>query len=275
MKKKIIILLIIVLVLEFVGCAWYILAKRMEYREESRTYELAAENYVTKTEPEETDEGGADGSLGAGDGNRNRETGSVPIKVDFEGLSKVCGDIVGWIYCEDTVISYPVVHGEDNDYYLTHSFDGAVQKSGTVFVDANNTKGFSDSNTIIYGHYIKDGSMFASLKNWSNQEFYEEHSVMWLLTPEQDYKILLFSGYTTPALSDSYLIFIGQGEELDEYVKNCATKSNFRSLIDPLDPEIAGKYVMLSTCAYSYTDARYVLHGVLVPVEPEDSIRAE
>ena len=109
---------------------------------------------------------------------------------------------------------------------------------------------------------MKNGSMFATLRNWADQEYYEEHPVFWLLTPEQNYQIKLFSGYTTPATSDTYTIFQGPCQELSDYLQTAHANSDFRADIET-DPN--GKYVLLSTCEYVYEDARYVLHGMLVP----------
>ena len=209
---------------------------------------------------------GGTGDSGAGTGGPVQGSGgadTVPIQVDFEGLRAVNSDIAGWIYCEDTPINYPVVRGEDDEFYLHHSFDGESSNSGAIFIEAQNRPGFADSNTVIYGHHMKDGSMFAVLAKYADQTFYEEHPIMWLLTPEQDYKIIVFSGYTAAAVSDTYTIFEGPGPELDEYLAKALESSDFQA---DLVPDSEARYVLLSTCAYNFKDARYVLHGMLVPV---------
>lgn len=134
----------------------------------------------------------------------------APIMVDFEGLRAINPEVVGWIYCEGTGINYPVMQGENNDYYLTHSYDGAYNVSGSIFVEAENRAGFADRNTIIYGHNMKNDSMFAHLDNWAEPGYYEEHPVIWLLTPEQDYQIKLMAGYTTSAYSDTYVFSLNR-----------------------------------------------------------------
>jgi len=87
---------------------------------------------------------------------------------------------------------------------------------------------------------------------------------MWLVTPEQDYKVVLFSGYTTSAYSDVYTIYRGNGPQLYEYVASALARSDFQS---GFIPDENGKYVVMSTCAYVFDNARYVLHGILVPVD--------
>lgn len=89
---------------------------------------------------------------------------------------------------------------------------------------------------------------------------------MWLLTPDQDYRIDIFAGYTTSGYSDTYTIFTGSCEELDTYLEKAVAQSDFQTEVAA---DGKGRYVVLSTCAYVFTDARYVLHGVLVPVEAE------
>lgn len=235
-----------------------------QYKEEEQLYLNAADSYTSRV-PEGTGtqpSGGkedASGENGAEDDNAEY----APVTVDFESLMAEGEDVVAWIYCPDTAIDYPVVKGEDNSFYLSHSFDGSSLKAGAIFIDANDRDGFTDANMIIYGHHMNDGSMFAGLHSWMEEGYYEEHPVMWILTPEQDYKVLIFSGYNTPAVSDTYKIFHEPCPELNEYLSKCAAQSDFETGIEP---DGKGKYVVLSTCSYVFEDARYVLHGVMVPV---------
>lgn len=195
---------------------------------------------------------------------REMELEFAPITVDFAALQAVNPQVVGWIYCEGTQLNYPVLQGDDNDYYLHRSYDGSYNFSGSIFVEAENRPGFVDSNTIIYGHNMKNDAMFACLSDWADQAFYEAHPVIWLLTPDRDYKIELLSGYTTSAYSETYVIFSESGEDFAAYLRHAAEQSDFQSAAQP-DPQ--GRYVLLSTCAYVFDNARYVLHGKLIPVD--------
>ena len=242
------------------------------YEVSDQRYEDAAEQFVAVAGDRDYIEG-PDLEAGqepeAGDG--EEESWELPpITVDFEGLKAVNSDVTGWIYGEDTLIDYPVVQGEDDEFYLHHSYDKSESSSGSIFVEAGNRPGFADANTIIYGHHMKNKSMFASLSYWGDQAYYEEHPVLWLLTPQQDYKIVLFAGYTTSATSDTYTIFQETGTELEEYIMASAAQSDFQTSVEP-----GGKkqYVLLSTCAYSFDNARYVLHGILEPVHSAGGVR--
>ncbi len=252
MGKKIRTILMVVLLLIFLGSGATILLALREYQENDRLYAEGAMTY-TRAQTAAAEEPGEPG-----------ERMIAPIVVDFDALAAANEDAVGWIYCEGTKIDYPVMQGEDNDFYLHHNYIGESSAAASIFVDANNRPGFTDANTIIYGHHMRDGSMFAGLDEWAAQEYYEDHPVMWLLTPEQDYRIDLFAGYTTSAYADTYLIFHENDDALSTYLADCIAQSDFSS---GLQPDGSGRYVVLSTCAYVFDNARYVLHGELVPVD--------
>ena len=248
MKKKIFRIIFVLLLVVFIGSTAGGLFILKQYRDNEKRYTEASEKY---TEP----------------GSEEGEALAAPIVVDFDALKKVNKDVVGWLYCKGTVIDYPVVQGEDNDFYLHHAYDGSYSVSGSIFVDSENRKGFVDSNTIIYGHHMKDGSMFASLLKWSDQKYYKKHPVMWLLTPERDYRIELFSGYTTSAYAKTYTMLPEPGAEADSYFKKAAEQSDFNPAGEWSGLDVDAHYVLLSTCAYAFDNARSVLHGKLVPAD--------
>lgn len=259
MGKKMRFIVMALLLVVFCASGSVLFFTHRRYEEEDDVYEQAAEEFTYRPES-------AEGKNPApkGDDAAEKTQAGPPLEVDFDQLREVNDEVVGWIYCEDTRIDYPLLRGEDNDYYLSHNYKREYQMAGSIFVEVLNRPDFVDSNTIIYGHHMNNGSMFASLSNWAEQEFYEAHPEMWLLTPEGDYKIILFSGYTTSALSDTYTIFTGPCGELEEYLRQCVENSDFEA---DVELEANGKYVTLSTCAYDFENARYVLHGKLVPVE--------
>ena len=274
MRKEVRIILIILLLGVF--CVFGLRALKIDrrYRESREVYSDAASSYtevskpeVTATEPpavnENTDQTEDTETLvqPVTDGNS-----AVPIKVDFDTLTRENPDVWGWIYCEGTPINYPVVFGRDNDYYLERNFRQKYDPSGSIFSDGANTKGVVNSNIILYGHHMLDGSMFASLKNWFQQDYYDAHPVMWLLTPEQNYRVVLFAAYPTSADSWTYAIYLGPSAQFDSYLQVAKSSSAFSSDVT-LEPD--AHYVVLSTCAYDgdeYGELRTVLHGKLVPV---------
>lgn len=260
--RRIAMILLLAAFLVSAGTVTYV---KRQYRESAQRYELASQRYTLPAAPlsagspsntaEQPPEGTAENDL---------PLEYAPIAVDFDALRAVNPDIVGWIYCEDSVINYPVLQAADNDYYLHRSYDRSNQFSGSIFVDAANRPGFVDCNTILYGHHMNDGSMFASLDLWADQSYYEAHPVLWLLTPEQDYKLVLFSGYTTSAFSDIYTVRPEPDAGWQEYLEDLVRQSDFQADVDLSGCE---RTVMLSTCAYVFDFARHVLHAALIPVE--------
>ena len=109
--------------------------------------------------------------------------------MDFESLLAQGPDVKAWLELPGTVIQYPVAQGEDNSYYLKHLYDGTANKVGCLFIDYENAEDFSDNNTIIYGHNMRDGSMFSALVEYKAQAYYDEHPEMYLVTPEGGYVV--------------------------------------------------------------------------------------
>ena len=184
---------------------------------------------------------------------------TAPITVDFERLQEENKDIIAWIYCPDTEINYPIVQSKDNEYYLRRLLDGTWNIAGTLFMDYRNAADCSDLHTIIYGHNMKNNTMFGSLPKYSKQEYYEEHSVLYLLTPKQNYKVKLIAGYVTPSDSKVYE-FEKTKEERSGLLKTALDNSLFTSGTTVSDED---RLLTPSTCSYEYDNARFVLTGVL------------
>lgn len=184
---------------------------------------------------------------------------TAPIRIDFEALLRENADIVAWIYCPDTPINYPVVQSEDNSYYLRKAVNGTRNSAGTLFLDHRNADDFSDVNSVIYGHNMRNDSMFGTLTEYKDQEYYEQHPVIYLLTPENDYKVELFAGYTTPSDSAIYDIPMLNGKTAEEIMGSLASSTFTAETV----PESGDHVLTLSTCSYEYDNARYVVTGVL------------
>ena len=184
---------------------------------------------------------------------------TAPISVSFKDLLAECDDVVGWLYCAETLINYPVVQGRDNNYYLRRLPDGSYNINGTIFMDYRNSPDFSDWNTVIYGHNMNNDTMFGILQRYNSQDYFDTHPVWYLLTPEQDYRIELLGGYTTSSTdADTYSIPDNvQGR--DELIEKVMQYTTFQSEVEIGDEDLL---ITLSTCADDY-DARYVLVGVL------------
>lgn len=182
-----------------------------------------------------------------------------PISVDFDALAAENGDTVAWLYSANTPINYPVVQSEDNDYYLRRGFNGKYNYYGTLFVDYRTNGDFSGKNTLVYGHNMKNAEMFGSLINYKEQEYFEAHSVLWLLTPTGKYEIQLVAGIEVPGTSELFDA-LANPDEAGKVIQDAILNSTFQSEYEYSEND---RFVTLSTCSYDYADARYIVIGRL------------
>lgn len=189
-----------------------------------------------------------------------------PIKVNFEDLSGQAarGKVAAWLYCEDTVISYPVAHCDDNVYYLEHSLDGRDNAYGVVFIDCRCEEDFSSPNTILYAHHMQDGQMFHCLKNWRNiAGFYDDHPVMYINTPEQNYELVIYSTFVADAESMALKTDFANDEEFREYLDYTVTNNVMKTDLELPTPTTEDHVVTLCTCSYEWGNAKTIVCGIL------------
>ncbi len=187
--------------------------------------------------------------------------------INFKALRKQNKDVKAWLYSEGTVINYPVVQGDDNSYYLYRMVNGEWNGKGSLFIDYRVEKPFRDFNTIIYGHRMKDGSMFHSLIEYEDKGYYEQHPVMNLITPNHKYDVEIFGVIRIPADSPMYKCQFDSYDEKANYLAQI--KKNSLINIDEVEVSAEDRIVMLSTCTYEFEDARMVVYGKLVEKEED------
>ena len=186
--------------------------------------------------------------------------------VDWRALKKVNPDVQGWLYQKDTVINYPVVQGTDNDTYLHTRFDKQWSGGGTLFVDCRMEKDFKGFNSIIYGHHMKDGSMFRSIRGYTKEDgYYDKHKTLELATPHGNYHLVVFSAFITKATDeDTYKMTYDEAEK-QAYIDRAWERSELPITRDSVDVTKNDRLVTLSTCAYDYEEARYIVMCKMVP----------
>ncbi|MCM1187946.1 MAG: class B sortase [bacterium] len=182
-------------------------------------------------------------------------------EVDFTVLQEINPDLVGWIYIEGTEISYPVMQGEDNIYYLDHLFTGEKNKAGCIFLDSRNQADFSDRNSIVYGHYLKNGTMFTGISQYKKQEYYDAHSIILFLTPEGNFEIEVFAGYVAGMEDEAWEIAFLSDSDYRAWLSEVRGRSCFSSSIVPA---VTDRVLTLSTCSYESDNARFVFLGRFV-----------
>ena len=174
-----------------------------------------------------------------------------------QSLNSAYPDALGWLYIPDTVISYPVMQSRDNDYYLSHAYDGTYLKAGSVFLDYRCEGRFQNPINIVYAHNMKNGSMFAQVTNFKNDSYFESHKYGWLATPETVYRIDFFSC----AVADWHDSLYEGDTPVAEWVPHICDKSVVGREITYSDDD---RFVSLSTCSYEFQNARTILTGKLV-----------
>lgn len=186
--------------------------------------------------------------------------------VDWKALKKVNPDVQGWLYQKGTVINYPVVQGTDNDTYLHTRFDKQWSGGGTLFVDCRMEKDFKGFNSIIYGHHMKDGSMFRSIRGYTKEDgYYDKHKTLELATPHGNYHLVVFSAFITKATDeDTYKMTYDEAEK-QAYIDRAWEQSELPITRDSVDVTKNDRLVTLSTCAYDYEEARYIVMCKMVP----------
>lgn len=182
------------------------------------------------------------------------------IRIAWPNLLEINSDVVAWIRIPDTKIDYPVVQGENNDTYLHLGIDKQYLNAGTIFVEEDNNPTFEDDNTILYGHNMKNGSMFHDLKKYVEQNYANEHPYIYIYLPTgyvNKYKVIT-SAYID-ARSDFYTPMI---TDKVDYLKQLSKKN---ALSNEVDINSDQPLLMLSTCYSASPEnmTRIVLFGTL------------
>ena len=184
---------------------------------------------------------------------------AASLEIDFDALKQVNGDIIGWILFDNNGISYPILQGKDNEEYLYRLADGTKSKAGSIFMDAACSPDFSDAHTIIYGHNMKNLSMFGKLKWYRTKRgYYENNRYFTIYTPDRVLRYEIFSWYEANADDMVYQVGFQSDRFFLTFVEEMIKRSsrNTGVTVDEND-----KIVTLSTC--SANGKRFVVHGKL------------
>jgi len=259
MKKKIYMTLLVISMLVLVIAGYNVLTLYMEYRAGINEYEDLAQ-YVSVEVPEE--ENVVEEVV---ETEEKPSLINVSLDIDYAGLKEINGDFAGWLYYEPLEISYPIVRGQDNDYYTKYTFEREKNKSGAIFMDAYNWIDYADYNTFIYGHNMRNGTMFGKLKKLLNDEegIVEANPYFYIFTEEKAYMYEIFAVYNTRTEYDTYDL-IHTKEEQEANLESIRERATWMS-----DKEVTGedKIVTLSTCYGVNTRNRTVVQGVLIAAE--------
>lgn len=186
----------------------------------------------------------------------------IPFTYNHQALLNINSQGIGYIYIPSIDCRLPMVQGDDNDYYLTHTFNKEYSANGCLFEDYRINGGLSASQIIIYGHNMRNGAMFGKLKNYQDYSFWNNsgNDVLYIYTGNviKEYKI--FSCYISEAISDTYTFNFPTLESMRDYAVNMKAKSMYDTGVDV---STATQVITLSTCTND-GEQRFIVHGMYV-----------
>lgn len=190
----------------------------------------------------------------------------LEIPVDFKALEEMNSDIYAWITVPGTAIDYPVVqHLADNSYYLNHTVEREEQISGSIFSEKENSIEFSDKNTVLYGHNMRDGSMFADLHKFEDNTFFNEHREVKIYTPDAIRTYHIFAAYLYDDRHLLQSVDYEDDQSYENYLNEVLTQRSMRSNVDTsVELSKDSRIITLSTCHSMGDHYRYLVQAVLV-----------
>lgn len=252
MKTTLYRLAVVLLALVLLISGGYILWKQLDYQKGARSYEAAARTagipqYIHA--PEKTEEDGE----------------SEPLEVllsgvDLAALRETNPDAAAWIVIPDTVLSYPVVQGSDNTYYLNHTWTKERSAVGAVFMECTCAPDFSGFHTILYGHRMNNESMFGVLKSYENEDFWREHPAVYVTTDDGVSTYDIFAAHEVGIREIVYRLDVEENGWQQEFINFCLERSVLNTGIVPASED---KILTLSTCTGQGHATRWVVQAVL------------
>lgn len=182
------------------------------------------------------------------------------ISSEYETLKNVNSDYQLWLKVENTEIDYPVVQAKDNEFYLNKNFKKEENVAGIPFMDYRNDF-LNDKNTIFYAHHMKNGSMFADLEKFKDEDFFKNNKNVYIKTKDKSLKFEVFSVYVQSNQTDYLQVEFDDDVQYSNYLKKAMNKSMYKS---DLNVDAKDKIITFSTCSYEFKNARTVVHAKLV-----------
>lgn len=199
---------------------------------------------------------------------RENDAAETPVQrqseIDFDVLRMSCPDVVGWLRIEGTVIDYPIVQGVDNEYYLNHLPNRTANSNGSIMMDQANNGKFGNAVNILHGHHLRNGSMFGNLDAYKEEAYYQEHPVIRLYTPKGDCDVAIFAAYTVNGYTFGYPTAFKTEADFDAFIRKAVSSTAYET---DVAVNFGDRLLMLSTCAYSYEGARFIVLGKIVEQE--------
>ncbi|NBI56805.1 SrtB family sortase [Lachnospiraceae bacterium] len=217
-RKKEYILLVILGVI-FLAAGGYLFQVWEDYREASAGYQKLKKFIIEKPDVEKDSKGKP---------KKQEDPEENLPEIDFDGLRAMNGDIVAWIQIPGIGVDYPVVQGKDNEHYLHYTFDRNANKAGSIFLDYRNRADFTDRKVILYGHNMKDGSMFSNLKKYQDAGFRKEQGRVFIYLPE---KTLTYEVIECRGVTETNSVYEMDNKEKQMILSTCSSIANIRIIV--------------------------------------------
>lgn len=265
--------LVVLLGLVFLGSTGMLVYTQFQYREGDAAYAEAAELVELpdlpelQKEPEEESTPEDSAEIQPEEPAQQEEPVYVDPyadtlrNMDFTALREVNSDVLGWILIPYTQISYPLVQGSDNDYYLNHTWRKTASSVGSIFLECRSSSDLSDFNTIVYGHRMRNGSMFASLKYYNQQSYWAAHPRIYIMNDAGMYTYEIFSAYEAGVTEDTYRLGFADDAQKQAFLDFCVGRSVIST---GTVPTVEDRILTLSTCTGQGHATRWVVQAVLV-----------
>ena len=263
MRKWVYRTLTILLLLVLLGSGGYLLWKHLDYQRGIADYSAALEAAGLPLEQEKPvsapDQSGASGQ----EEEEDDPYMTMLAETDLDALREINPDIIGWILIPETNLSYPITQGENNQYYLNHTWQGTRNAMGAIFMEQTCSPDFSDFNTIIYGHRMNNETMFGTLRGYQNPDFWREHPSVYIMDAAAVRRYEIFAA-GEPGIRDIvYRLDLEENNMQQEFIDFCLEHSQIDTNIVPTAED---QILTLSTCTSRGHATRWVVQGVLQKV---------
>ncbi|MCD8025926.1 MAG: class B sortase [Clostridiales bacterium] len=253
-KRTFLIFLLIALILVIVGACVFLVVKTIVEQNTEDDYNSLAESYAS-TEDELITAPSVD-------------TEAVENPIDFDSLADINSEIYSWIYVPDTNINYPVCQSTvDDNYYLDHDVYKSYSYSGAIYSQVCNSLDYSDRVTVLYGHNMASGAMFANLHKFADADFFDSHKYFYVYTPDRKLTYEVVSAFTYDNRHIMNSFDFSDDEVFEDYLDMILNpRSVSKNVREDVELSTDDNILTLSTCTSS-GDGRYLLQGVLVKDE--------
>ncbi|MFR1888450.1 MAG: class B sortase [Anaerostipes caccae] len=181
-------------------------------------------------------------------------------EIDFQKLRNINPDVVGWVSMPGTGIDYPIVQGKNNQEYLHKTFRGNRNASGAIFLDSKGKSDFTSGNNVIYGHHMRNGSMFAKILNYRKQSFLAKYHEIFLYSPKRRIRLIVVAAYAKSGHDAVIPIEFKDQLQREEYIKEIKRRSEVRGNF--CESQETHRLYSFITCSYEKADNRTFVHAI-------------